>query len=157
MIRKGSILPLIITLSLTAFFGYILYTNFSKKPNTLTQQVSENIFKYPNAKSWDVNNTKRPCFVYFDGCTEVPSIIEFQTTDNWPQIYTYYRDFLSQGWFVATQIYTSVPDEFLFTNDSLEDGRCEILLKRPREGIFTLDKETSKKTYKFAITCYPKT
>src|SRR3989344_6479611 len=89
---------------------YFYVQKNASAPSTREVEITNNIFRYPNAGTWDVDNSPTLCLTFFDPRCASPSRIDFQTYDGWNNVYAYYKaDLTNKGWKTNSVIITSIP------------------------------------------------
>lgn len=136
---------LIFLLAISAGIYYFVQKN-QVAPQQSVIVVAEEIPKYPNASSWEINVGKKFCVKSFFNCgSDVP--ILFSSKNSWPDIYNYFRlemDFFS--WKTNSQIYTSIPGSIIFTKEN-----CQAELSPNHK----LNSDTTTGTFNFQVSCSP--
>lgn len=123
----GTIIVLILLIA-TAGALYFVYTNYAKTPNEKTLKVAGDIYKYPNATSWEIKESKNFCF-QFGGCAQ-PVRILFETQNEWNSIYAYYVPYMTEsGWATNSTVLTSIPSSVIFTRSD----KCQIAMENHNE------------------------
>lgn len=139
--KKGLIGVIILILFLAAVvgIGFFVYQNYSSVPSQATKKVAKDIYKYPNATNWVMEDSKNVCFLDPKGCAQ-PVKIFFETPDTWSTLYGYYISAQRQaGWKTNSNIVTSIPTSVVFTRDK---DKCQISMENHSEI-----------KYSFTVTC----
>lgn len=126
--HKGFIgsLVFLIFLAIIVGIGYFIYQNYSSTPSEATRKAAKSIYKYPNATTWQEEDSKNVCFFDPKGCSQ-PVKIFFETPDNWSGLYGYYLSAMTQaGWKTNSNIVTTIPTSVVFTRDK---DKCQIAME----------------------------
>lgn len=129
-VNRGFIGTLVMIILLTAAAGaiYFMYTNYAKVPNEKTLKVAGAIYKYPNATSWDIKESKNFC-LKVSGCDQPVRII-FETQNEWNTLYNYYMPYMVQsGWATNSTVLTTIPSSVVFTRSD----KCTIAMENHNE------------------------
>ncbi|MDO8261547.1 MAG: hypothetical protein Q7T50_08735, partial [Candidatus Magasanikbacteria bacterium] len=72
IMKRGFIGTIIFLLFLVAAagIGYFIYQNYSSTPSENTKKVANSIYKYPNATTWQIEDSKNVCFLDPKGCAQ---------------------------------------------------------------------------------------
>lgn len=115
--KTGFLLPIIAIVILSGI-GFVIFNNFSKSPTALTQQTAASIIQYPESKNWQLISRRNLCFFATDDCSQ-PIDITFNTTDEWKDVYYFYRALMPQdGWNTNSMIWTSIPTNPVYTENT---------------------------------------
>ncbi len=120
----GTIIFLLI-LAILGAIGFFIYQNYSSAPNANTKKTAQSIYKYPNATTWQEEDSKNVCFL--DPKCSQPVKIYFETPNDWGTLYSYYIPTMAQfGWKTNSNVVTSIPTSVVFTKGT--DG-CKATLE----------------------------
>lgn len=142
--QRGSVLSkvtILIILGALAYAIYYFYSNYSQTPNKTTQNAASAIYKYPDAKKWELKEAKNVCLLKGGNCSQ-PITITLESIASWPEVYGYYTRYLPQlGWTTNSSPITSTPTSVVFTKTQ---GDCKASLEPKSEagGI-----------YQFTVSC----
>jgi hypothetical protein len=126
--KRGFIGLIVFILFLAAIvgIGFFIYQNYSSTPSETTRKVARSIYKYPNATTWQEEDSKNVCFLDPKGCAQ-PVKIFFETPDSWGILYGYYLSAMSQaGWKSNSMVVTSIPTSVVFTRTQ---DNCQISME----------------------------
>ncbi len=99
---------------------YIFVQKNLVTPDKSLVAIAQNIPRYPNASSWEINTAKKFCIDKLSKCGNSADIT-FTTSDSWNIIYDYYRSSMGNDrWGTNSTIFTTMPTSIIFIRDNCE-------------------------------------
>lgn len=102
-----------------------------KKPTAEAKEIAKYIREYPNSKNWKYSEEKSSCLFAFDGCGAAYAELNFESTDSYKEVYSFYSQDLAKDSWENTD--APNPDEGAnrFTKSGLD---CSIYLNNQLEN-----------------------
>ncbi len=133
--------------------GYVIHLLISTPPKNFSieiQDASAAIPKYPGAESWTFEPRRKVCIIRNAPCSD-SAVIDFTTTNHWPEVYFFYKDNLKTfGWETNSQVVLSLPQTILFANNF----GCQALLEQ-HSPLLQISKKQEIPKYRFTVSCLP--